>query len=201
MGTLDGGNDPFGAREFKEGVDGLGIACGDVVDPLDIFQKAVLRADAGVVQATCHRVDGQRLALIVLKEIGLEAVQGTGLAKGQGGGVLAIFKPHTGRLHTVNVNPFVLKESGEKAHGVGPTAHAGHDVLGEPAVFLFKLGTGFKADDLLEVPNHHGKGVGTHHRTDGVELGYRVCKVGFKGGVHGVFKGLGATGYRHHVSA
>ena len=62
-----------------------------------------------------------------------------------------------------------VEESGEGAHGVAPTADAGHDPVGIGAAQdLAALGPGLLAHHPLELPHHPRIGMGPDHRPDAV---------------------------------
>jgi len=89
----------------------------------------------------------------------------------------------------------------KKADGIAAAAHAGHQVIGEAAGAFQYLAPGLPADNRLEIPDHHGKGMGAHHRADAVmgvvHAGHPVAQ----GLIHGVLEGTGAGADRHHLRA
>ena len=72
-----------------EGVEGLVVGDGGVLDAAGVFPVGVFGADAGVVQAGGDGVDVGGLAVFVLQDVGEGAVEDAGAAVVEGGGVLA----------------------------------------------------------------------------------------------------------------
>ena len=68
---------PFGARQVLEGVYRFVVGNGDIFCPADIVEPCVLRADAGIVQPCGNGVDRGDLAVLILAEVGLHAVENT----------------------------------------------------------------------------------------------------------------------------
>ena len=56
VGGLEGGDDPLGAGEELDGLDGLGVRDRAVLHAAAVLQVGVLRADAGVVETGADRV-------------------------------------------------------------------------------------------------------------------------------------------------
>ena len=75
VGRLDGGDDALHAGQVLEGVHGLVVGDGHVFRPPGVVQPGVLRADAGVVQPRRDGIHWRDLAVFVLAEVALHAVE------------------------------------------------------------------------------------------------------------------------------
>ena len=73
--AFERGDDAFGARETERGVEGFGIGGGGVLGAAGIVQRRVLRADGGVVEAGGDGVREGDLAVVVLQNVGVGALQ------------------------------------------------------------------------------------------------------------------------------
>ena len=69
------GNDAFIAGELEKRVDRFFIACGDVVDPAEVFPECVFGPDGGVVETAGNRIDRVRIAVFIFQHIAVESVQ------------------------------------------------------------------------------------------------------------------------------
>ena len=103
----------------------------------------------------------------------------------------------TGRLHAHQVHVRIIQEGREHADGVRAAAHAGSDVLGQPAVPFQELRACLAPDDRLEVPNHLRERVRPHNRSDRIQIIGRVRQVLLEGTVHGFLQRGRPPRHRH----
>ena len=76
--------------------------------------------------------------------------------------------PFTRSFHPDRVNFRIPDERVENPHGVGTSPNTGHHRAGKHSLDLQDLLPGLPPDDRLEIPDHSGEGVGSHHRSDDV---------------------------------
>src|SRR3989304_6947936 len=96
-----------------------------------------------------------------------------------------------------NLTELVLKEIGLVAVEHSDPAAAGYEKAGEFAGYLYGLLPGFLADDRLEIPDHHGVGVGPGNRPDYVKSVVYIRDPVPKGLVHRVLERLAARCHWH----
>ena len=97
--------------------------------------------------------------------------------------------PEPRRLDADQAYAPVVAERVKDPHGVAAPAHAGDDAVRQASFLPEDLPLRFAADDALEVPDHHGVGVGARDGADDVE---GVAHVGHPvphGLVHGILQG------------
>lgn len=106
-------------------------------------------------------------------------------------------KPLPGGLHPDELGPALRQvgEGGEEADGVGTAPHRGDEGVGQAAEKLQALPLHLLPDDALEVPDHHGVGVGAHHGAQDVEGGAHVRDPVADGLVGGVLEGAAPRGH------
>ena len=138
-------------------------------------------------------MDGGRLAVAVLEDVAVAAVQHAGLALAQGGGVLARLGAPAARLDADQLHAGVADEGIEHAGRVAAAADAGDDDVGQPAGLLQALLARLPADDRLEVADHERKGMRPDDAADDVmgvlDRGHPVAH----GLVDGVAQGAAAA--------
>src|SRR5665213_2924863 len=78
VARLQGRDDPLEAAEPVERGHGLVVVRAQIAHPAAVTQGAVLRAHTRVVEAGADRVGGEHLAVLVLHEVALRAVEHTG---------------------------------------------------------------------------------------------------------------------------
>ncbi len=96
-------------------------------------------------------------------------------------------------------------------HRIAATTHASDDGIGlqtvcragqvQGAHHVGHLLEAFVADDALEVPHHHGVGMGASHRADDVEGVFHIRHPVAHGLVQGIFQRLAAAFDRNHGRA
>ena len=96
-----------------------------VLGPADLAQVAVLRSHAGIVQASADGVGLHHLPLLVLQQQTHGAMQHSGAALGDGGGMAAAGHPFSGSFDTDESHAGVSHEGMEQAHGIGAPTDAG----------------------------------------------------------------------------
>ena len=161
---LQRGDDALVSRKRHERLDGFGVAGGFVGNATRVLQETVLRTHSRIIKPGRDRVHRRGRALLVLQQVTLEPVDGSGRAEGHGGGVLpddVQVRPRG--LHPEHLHLGVVEERGEEADGVAPAPHARHEVVGQvTAGHFFELRSRLSADDGLEIAYHHRERVRTH---------------------------------------
>ena len=125
MGGLERRQYAFQPAAFGQALKRLAIVCSHVADPADRLQQRVFGAYARVVQTGGNRRGFQHLAVVVVQEHGIAAVQDAGPACGQRGCVLSGVEALAARFHPINANFLVAEKGVEQADGIGPAADAG----------------------------------------------------------------------------
>ena len=82
-------HDTLHAGELVKGSQRLGISYRCVLRPPAILQPCVLRPDAGIIKAGGYGVCFDNLAIAVFHQVGAIAMQYSGIAGAQGGGMSA----------------------------------------------------------------------------------------------------------------
>ncbi len=140
------------------------------------------------------------LAVLVLQQIGLVAVEHARAAAGDRGRVQLVQAMARG-LDPDQAHALVGQERVEHADGVGAAADAGDHGVGQAPFHLQDLLAGFGADHRLEVTHHRRIGMrtrgGADHVVGVVDVGDPVAQ----GLVHGVLEGRLARGHRPHLGA
>ena len=132
------------------------------------------------------------LAVFVLQQVGLGAVEHAGAPGGKGGGMLGGVDAIPAGLDAHELDAVVVQEGVERADGVAASANASHHVVGEMPGCVKHLLAGFDPDDALEVAHQHGVGVGADDAADEVVGGLDVGDPVADGLVDGVLEGAGA---------
>ena len=168
MRALDGRDDALGAGQQAQRLHGRVVGDRAVLAAAAVLEVGVLGADARVVEAGRDRVRLGDLALLVLQDVRPRAVQDAGLARGQGGRVLAGLDAVPGGLAADEADVRVRDEGVEEADGVGAAADAGDGRVGQPSGALQDLPAGLDADDPVEVADHGREGVRPGDRAEQV---------------------------------
>ena len=168
----------------------------------DVCQMAVLRADAGVIQACGHGMRTQNLAVFVLHQVAAEAVQyADGGFAGNRRGVVGGVRAASAGFHADKAHVFFANIRVEQADGVRAAADAGHGNIRLAADGSLHLFFGFVADNTLEIAHHFGIRCGAGGGADDVE---RVVHAGdpfAHGFVHCVFQRAAAAVDADYVCA
>ena len=125
-----------------------------VLHPAGVLEEGVLRTHRGIVQAGGDGVGLLDLAVLVLEDVGVGAVEDARGASRQRGAVLAGVEAQTARLDAHHAHARVVHELVEHADGVAAGAHAGDERVGQPALLGQDLPARLPADDRLEVADH-----------------------------------------------
>src|SRR5207247_500068 len=128
----------------------LFVVHGSVTHAPGFFPETVFRANTRVVEAGRDGVHVARLAVVVLEDVAVAAVQYAGGAETQGRGVLAAVRAAAAGLDADQRDRRIVGERGEDARGVGPAADAGDHRVRQPADLFQALGLRFATDDRLE---------------------------------------------------
>ena len=149
-------------------VHGFVVRNWNIFGPADIVQICVLRADAGIIQPCGNGVDRCDLAVFILAEIGLHAVENAQPAGVDGGSCFKGIDAAACRLAADQAHILILDEMVEAADGIGTAAHAGDDGIGQPAFLFQHLLLDLLGDDRLEITDDGGERVRPHDGTEAV---------------------------------
>ena len=102
------------------------------------------------------------LAIFILQDVAVAAVEDAGPALRKAGGVFAGLESPAAGLGPHKSDLGVVDEGGEDPGGIRATADAGHHEVGQAADLLEALGPGLAADHRLEIagPCQRGTGAG-----------------------------------------
>jgi hypothetical protein len=151
--TLECRDDPLGRAALSHGFERFRIGRMLVTHAPEALELAVLRADTRVVQARGDRVCLLDLAMLVLKNDRVAALQHPCATETERGGIVAESGPATARLHAEQLDTAVREERMEQADRVRAPAHAGDRDIGQPARLLEHLRTCLAPDDRLQLAN------------------------------------------------
>src|SRR6266700_6660865 len=98
MGRLQSRENTFQARTIRKAVQRIRVGNMRVSNPAAVFPKTVLGADAGIIEPGGDRVNRRGLAVAVLEDIAMTAVQDAGPAETDRGRVLTEFRPASAGL-------------------------------------------------------------------------------------------------------
>ena len=201
MCRLQGRDDPLQARQRHEGIQTLVVRGRGVLDPVDVFQKAVLGPDTRVVQPRGDRIHRQRIALLVLQVVALEAMQGARGAQGQGRGVIRGIESPPRRLDSHQLHILIVEKRGEGADRIRATPDTGRNLRRQTAFAHQKLLARLFTHDLLEITHHHRERMRTHHRADRIDTADRVLEIFLERRIDRVLERGGTACHGHQVTA
>ena len=138
-----------------------------------VFPVAVLRTDARIVEAGRDRMHVARLAVFVLHDVAVAAVQHAGLAVGQRRRMIARLGRSAAGFDADQFDLRVFDERIEHAGRIAAAADAGHDQVRQPADLLAALLDRFAADDRLKIAHDHAE-------TDAARRPSRGCNASFR---------------------
>lgn len=190
MRRLECGDDTLELTHEAETNEGLGVGGGDVFGALAVLPGAELGADTRVVQTGGDGVRFGDLAMLVLENVGLDAVQNTLAAAGESGTVARSIDAIATSLNTEELDARIVGKGVEHADSVAATADAGDNGIGQLAPLLEHLRLGLVTDDRLEGTDNGREGVRANGGTDDVVSGVELNDPGAHGLVHGVAEGL-----------
>ena len=172
-----------------EAVDGFFVGSGNIVGATNVFQPAVLRTHARVIETGRDGMGTHDLAVFVFHQVGTVAVQYARNAFVQRCSVVVAVQPQTTGFNAVHGHFRVFDVWVEHTNGVRATTDTGNNRIWLTANLLFTLALGFATNDALEVTYQHWVRVRTGRGTNDVE---GVVNVGYPVThrlVHGVFQG------------
>src|SRR5450631_263583 len=168
VARLQGGDDPLEAAEPVERRHGLVVVGAQVAHPAAVMQGAVLRAHARVVEAGADRVGSEHLAVLVLHEVAVRAVEHSGPSAVQRRRVFGAVEATAGSLDADQLDTSVIEECGEHADRVAAAADAGNHGAGKGSPPLQAVGARLVADDALQDAHQRRVGVRTDAAADHV---------------------------------
>ena len=159
---------PSVSAQQPQGLHRLVVGGRDVLGAADRGEPGVLGSDARVVQPCGDRVGLDGLAVLVLQDEGLRAVQHAGATAFDGCRVPRRVHAVAGRLDAVELDVGVVEEGVEHADRVRAAADARHDGVRKATDLLQELRPGLFADHLLEVAHHGGERMRSRGRAEDV---------------------------------
>jgi hypothetical protein len=141
---------PFGAAEELERLERLGVGGRSVLDPAGLLEPRMLGADTRVVEPGTDRVRLGDLAVLVLQQVGLVAVEDAGEAAGEARRVLLV-EPVARRLDAEHLHLGIVEERVEQPDRVRAAADRRDQQVGQAAGAAEHLRARLGADHALEV--------------------------------------------------
>ena len=160
MRRLERGDNAFAAREGARGIERGGIGDGGVLGAALVGKPGVLGADGGIVEAGGNGMRGGDLAVAILQDVGVGALQHAGARAGvtlRGGEARGVFTEFVAAAASFDTNHFyvgVAQKSVEETDSVGTAADAGEEMRGQALFGSEDLLAGFAADDGLKIADH-----------------------------------------------
>ena len=113
---------------------------GNILRAADVVQVRVLRADAGVVQTGGDGVHRRDLAVLVLAEVGLHAVENAQPDRWRWWPrSRSVSTPRPAASQPMSRTARIVDEVVKAADGVGAAAHAGDDRIGQASLLFQHL--------------------------------------------------------------
>ena len=199
MGTFDGRDDALHLRHIFESIDRLVVRHRHVLCPADVVEIGMLRADARVVEAGRDRVNRCDLAILVLAEVGLHAVENAETAGVDRGRRLEGVDASARRLTADELHLRVVDEVVEGADGVRSAADARDDGIREAALLLEHLLLDLLRDHRLKITHDRRKRVWAHDRAEAVVRVLDAARPLTHRLGNRILQGAGAVGDRDHL--
>ncbi|SKZ25147.1 Uncharacterised protein [Mycobacteroides abscessus subsp. abscessus] len=130
MCRFDGGDDALATAEQSERLHRLGVGDGTVLGAAGVFELCVLGPDPRVVEARRDRVRFDGLAVFVLQQVRVGALECAGCASGKCRGVSTGLDAVARGLEADEANLSIVEEGVEDSDGVGPATDTGGDGVG-----------------------------------------------------------------------
>ena len=137
------------------------------------------------------------LAVLILQQIGLVAVQDAGRAAGQAGGML-LLQALARRLDTEHLDVGIVEEGVEQADGVAAAADRGDQQIGQATGAGLHLRLGLGADHALEIAHQFRIGMRTGGGADNVKGVVDIGDPVAQRLVHRVLQGARAAFHADH---
>ena len=194
MGRLQGGDDAFQSGQLESRAEGLVVIDGHDRGTVRGGEVGMQRADAGIVESGREGVGFDDLPVLVLHHEGAAAVYDAQRPTVYRGRRFAAVDAVASGFAEKDAHPLVINVVVYRAGGVRTSAHAGHQVVGIVAAFLFQeLLLDFAADDALQTGHQVGVGMRPHGGADDVERVRRVATPVADGLVRGILQRLVAA--------
>ena len=127
MRAFERGDDPFGARETQSGVERFSVGRGSVFGAAGIVESRVFGADGGVVESGGDGVGEGDLAVVILQDVGVGALQNAWCATTEARGVIAEVRTAATGFDADEANVFVRDKFEKCTDRVGAATDAGDD--------------------------------------------------------------------------
>ncbi len=164
MGAFERRDDAFEARQEIKGLHGLLVNSISILDSSPVVVICMLGPHSRVVQAGGHGMGKLDLPPFILEDKRLGTLEHAEGPAGKTGSMLAALDAQAAGLDAVHFYRGIIEKLIKQPHGIRPAAHAGNEAVRQPAFELRDLLLRFASDHGLEVPHHHGEGVGPEDR-------------------------------------
>ena len=170
MRRLDGRQDALGAAALGERLERFVIGGGFVAHAPGPQQQRMLGPDARIVEARGHRIRFLDLAVVVLQQQRIRALQHAGPAVGERRGVVAELLARAARFDADDLHRRVADERMEHADRIRAAAHAGDHRVGQRARLRSSIcARASLADHGLQLAHEVRIRMRADRRTDDVE--------------------------------
>ena len=132
-------------RQQLETIQGLIVVNRNIIGPAMALIIAVFGANTRVIQTRRNRVGLDNLAVFVLQQIRLGAVQHPDSTCHQGRGVFSAGDAAAARLDAHNLHSVIVYKRVENADGVRASADTGQHVIRQTTKLFERLATGFRS--------------------------------------------------------
>ena len=198
MTRFQRGNDAFKAAQRVKRGDGFVVVDRDILRAADVLQQTMFRPDTGIIQSGRNRMRLDDLAVLVLHQIDLIAVQYADLrVRGERRGMLTAGNAVSARFHADDLHVGYFDVRMKKTDRIRASAHTGDYRIRLTTYHLWHLHAGFVADDALKIAHHHRIRMRACRRTENVERVFDVGDPIAYRFVARVFERLGTAFYRH----
>ena len=165
------------------------------------MQISVLGADAGIIKAGRDGVYRRDLAVFILQEVGLHAVENAQATVSDSSGVFGIIHAEAGRFNANQAHILVLDKVVEHTHSVGATAYTGDEHIGQAAFLLQHLRLNFFANNLLEIAYDGGIRMRAHNTAQYIISILNALSPYAQSLVYSILQGAGAAFHGHDLGA
>ena len=156
------------------------IGDGGIFGAALIGEPGVFGADGGIVEAGGNGMSRGDLAVFVLQNVGVSALENAGarsrktLMGGEASGVFAEFNAAATRFDADHLYVGIAEEIVKEADGIRAAADAGEKMRGQALFGGEDLFAGFAADDHLKIADHRGIGMRAENGAEEIVRGADV---------------------------
>ena len=180
MCGFERGDDAFGAGEKTRSGHGIVVGDGRIFGAAFVGEPGVFGADRRIVESGGDGMRSGDLAVFVLQDVGVGALQDAGARAGktlrsaEACGVFAEFFAAAAGFDTDHFYVGVSQEGVEEADRVRAATDTGVEVCGQALFGGENLFAGFAADDGLKIADHRRIRMGAEHRAEEIVRGANV---------------------------